>query len=481
MHEADLVANTVTSWLGNPVSRSLLKWVSKRTKGRSKLDVALKHYIGKNERLNLQERIAYSIVKLALDRGATSFGVSKPQLMEALRNPMVRRGIANVLEGIGYYGVQRPQTTAAPFLIVWNFTRQCNLNCKHCYENAGPKPAPDELNTAEAKKAIDEFAEAGVVALSFSGGEPLVRKDFYDVARYAAEKEFYVSVASNGTLISEENARKMKSAGVQYVEISLDGFEKTHDEFRGIHGAWRRAVKGIENSVAAGLDTCVATTVTHYNLAEIPKLVEFIQKELHAKRFIAFNFIPVSRGKEIADQDLTPEEREKLLDFLYSKLVENNSKLDTFSTAPQYAVISHKFAFGPVVATHFTNKSAMEMLRGRTKSLTEFIGGCGAGRLYCGIEPNGDIEPCVFIPLKIGNIRRERLVDVWRNSAVLKKIRNREFFKGCGECEYKYICGGCRARAYAYFNDLQGPDPGCSINQKYWETVMACRTAAPQT
>jgi radical SAM protein with 4Fe4S-binding SPASM domain len=384
---------------------------------------------------------------------------------------MVRRGIANVLEGIGYYGVQRPQTTAAPFLIVWNFTRQCNLRCKHCYENAGPKPAPDELTTEEAKQAIDEFANAGVVALSFSGGEPLARKDFFEVAKYAAEKEFYVSVASNGVLITEEVAQKMKEAGVQYVEISLDGFEKTHDEFRGIAGAWKRAVEGIKNCVEVGLDTCVATTATHYNLKEIPELVKFIEKDLHAKRFIVFNFIPVSRGKEIVNQDLTPTEREELLEFLYSKLIGNNSKLDTFSTAPQYAVTSYKFAFGPVVATHFTNRVAMEMLKGRTKSLTEFIGGCGAGRLYCGIEPNGDIEPCVFIPIKLGNIREQRLVDVWRNSPILKQIRNRDAFEGCGECEYKYICGGCRARAYAYFNNLQGPDPACSINEKYWKRL----------
>jgi len=478
LHEADLVANTVKTWLANPVSKSLLKWVSKRTEKGSKLDVALRRYVGDIKRkLSFQEKIAYLVVRFALDRGSQSFGVSKEQLTEALKNPLVRRGIANVLEGIGYYGVQRPQTTAAPFLIVWNFTKQCNLRCKHCYENAGPKPAPDELTTEEGKKAIDEFAEAGVVALSFSGGEPLMRKDFFEVAKYAADKEFYVSVATNGTLITEKIAQKMKDAGVQYAEISLDGFEKTHDEFRGIPGVWRRSVEGIKNCVKVGLDTGVATTATRYNLKEIPKLAEFVEKDLHARRFIVFNFIPVSRGKEIISQDLTPKEREELLDFLYSKLIDTNCKLDAFSTAPQYAVTSFKYAFGPVVPTHFTNKAAMETLQGRTKSLTEFIGGCGAGRLYCGMEPNGDIEPCVFIPIKVGNIREERLVDIWRNSPVLKKIRNRDVFKGCGECEYKNICGGCRARAYAYFNDLQGPDPGCSINGKYWDEVTRIQIA----
>ena len=476
MHEADLVANTVKTWLGNPISRSLLKWVSKRTENGSKLEVALKKYVGEAEKLSFQERIAYSIVKLALGKGSESFGVSKEQIVESLKNPMIRRALANVLEGIGYYGVQRPQTTAAPFLIVWNFTRQCNLRCKHCYENAGSKPAPDELTTEEAEQAIDGFADAGVVALSFSGGEPLIRKDFFEVAEYAAEREFYVSVASNGTLITEEVAQKMKEVGVQYAEISLDGFEKIHDEFRGMPRAWKRAVEGIKNCVNVGLDTGVATTATHYNFKEIPKLAEFVEKNLRAKRFMVFNFIPVNRGKEIVKQDLTPREREELLSFLYTKLIDKNRELDTFSTAPQYAVTSLKFAFGPVVATHFTNRAATEMLKGRTKSLTEFIGGCGAGRLYCGIEPNGDIEPCVFIPIKVGNIREQSLVDIWRNSPILKQIRSRDAFKGCGECEYKYICGGCRARAYAYFNDLQGPDPGCNINQKYWEEVESSQT-----
>jgi len=114
--------------------------------------VCSKEIQGEQEKLSFQEKLAYAIVKLALNKGSESFGVSKEQLMKSLRNPMVRRGIANVLEGIGHYGVQRPQTTAAPFLVVWNFTKQCNLKCKHCYENAGPKPAPDELTTEEAKK-----------------------------------------------------------------------------------------------------------------------------------------------------------------------------------------------------------------------------------------------------------------------------------------------------------------------------------------
>ena len=157
-------------------------------------------------------------------------------------------------------------------------------------------------------------------------------------------------------------------------------------------------------------------------------------------------------------------EREKLLNYLYKKLVSPECRVSMLSTAPQYTVTSLKYASEPIVATHFTNETATKMLKGRTESLAEFIGGCGAGRLYCGMEPNGDIEPCVFLPIKLGNIREKSLTEIWRNSPILKKIRDRDSFKECGECPYKYVCGGCRARAYAYYNDVQGPDPSCSFN-----------------
>ncbi len=471
--EIDIVVSTVKRWLGNPISRFLLGWLSKRDeKEGSKLEKALRKYAFPEEGVKVNY-LAWLVVKNALDKGASSFGVPKERMIEALKSPIVRRGIANILEGIGYWGVQTPQTTAAPFLIVWNFTKMCNLRCKHCYENAGSYPAPDELTTEEAKRVIDEFKRVGVVAIAFSGGEPLMRKDFFEIARYAVENDFYVSMATNGTLITPRIARKIKETGIEYVEISLDGFEKTHDEFRGIKGAWRRAVEGIKNCVAEGIDTGVATTVTKYNLKEIPEFLEFVERELHPKRFIAFNFVPTGRGKEIIKADLTPKEREELLNFLYGKLIDPNFHMDVLSTAPQYAVTSvNYFAGGPTMVTHFINQEAAEMLKGKAKALAPFIGGCGAGRLYAAVEPNGDVLPCVFIPVKVGNLRNEKLDDIWRNSPILKKIRERNSFEGCGSCPYKEICGGCRARAYGYFRNLQGPDPGCSINEKYWDELV---------
>ena len=166
--------------------------------------------------------------------------------------------------------------------------------------------------------------------------------------------------------------------------------------------------------------------------------------------------------------------REELLSFFYSELIDPNFHMDVLSTAPQYAVTSltffDKFG-GPIIATHCINQKAAEMLKGRARALAPFIGGCGAGRLYTALEPNGDVKPCVFIPIVVGNLRKQSLKEIWLNSPILKKIRERENFESCKSCPYRNVCGGCRARAYGYFGDLQAPDPGCSINEKYWKEL----------
>ncbi|MCD6178005.1 radical SAM protein [bacterium] len=470
--DIDLLVRSVERWLGNPISRALLKHISKRDKdGETIIEKVLRKYTGEKVKVN---GLTYWILKKIIEKELKEFDASVNEIKESLKKPIIRRGIVNILEGIAYWGVTKPQITAAPFLIVWNFTKQCNLRCRHCYENAGPKAAPDELTTKEAKRIIDEFRKLGVVAIAFSGGEPLMRKDFFEIAKYAWSRDFYVSMATNGTLITPEVAKKIKEAGIEYVEISLDGFQETHDKFRGVKGAWRRAVEGIKNCVAEDISTGVATTITKYNLKEIPEFLEFVERELHPRRFIAFNFVPTGRGKEMIEADLSPKEREDLLALLYSKLIDPNFHMDVLSTAPQYAVTSltffDKFG-GPLVATHFINQKAAEMLKGKARALAPFLGGCGAGRLYAALEPNGDLFPCVFIPVKLGNLRKDKLEDIWKHSPVLKKIRERDLFEGCGNCPYKEICGGCRARAYGYFGNLQGADPGCVRNQKYWEKL----------
>ena len=472
MTEEALTIAEIRKWLDNPIAKKFLESTTKEGSNKEPIiESALEHIVFGTE-CGLSCKFYAWFINFIIKKSANTLGSNPDLVLEGLKEPVVRRGIINVLEGIAKFGVQTPQTTAAPFLVVWQFTNACNLKCKHCYASAGKK-GTDELTTEEAKKLIDELALAGVVAIAFSGGEPLVREDFFEVAKYAKERDFYVSVASNGTLITPKVAKKLKEC-VDYVEISLDGIGKIHDKFRGIPGVFKRTIRGIKNCVKIGLDVCIAPTVTKYNLKEIPKILE-LAKKLKVKRFIAFNFVPTGRGKDIVDLDISPEEREEILKFFYSKLLENDYP-DVFSTAPQYSRIAMMTARNdpnaPVLPTHFAGKEAREALKGKTAALSDFIGGCGCGRIYCCIQTNGDIWPCVFMPIRLGNVRKNRFKDVWLGNLILKELRDRSKLKGhCKVCEFRNICGGCRSRAYGYFKDIHAPDPGCIYNKKYWDEL----------
>ena len=178
-----------------------------------------------------------------------------------------------------------------------------------------------------------------------------------------------------------------------------------------------------------------------------------------------YNFIPTGRGKFISTNDLTPGEREEVLQMLWNQL-RKGGKVNVLSTAPQFARVALEQEIGynkKIVPTHFANPE----LSGRLVNLAEFIGGCGCGRFYCAIRANGDIEPCVFFPLKIGNIRDDDFEQLWRTNTILTELRNKDLLEGnCGECEYRYFCGGCRARAYGYTGNYLAPDPGCIRNSR---------------
>lgn len=378
---------------------------------------------------------------------------------EYIKIPSVRRGLALVLEGIAEYGITVPQKLPAPFLVVWNFTNMCNLKCKHCYQRAD-KSMPDELALNEKIAVVDQLDRAYVAALAFSGGEPLIHPDFFAVARKASSRGMYISVATNGTMITRELARKLKEVGVNYVEISLDSSNpRRHDNFRGVSGAWEKAVRGIRSCVEEGLATGVAVTLTKMNYDEMEEIVDLCE-DLGVKRVIFFNFIPTGRGSDIVSWDLTCDEREEALKTIYKLAI--SRKLEVMSTAPQLARVALQESCGRTVApTHFAMGSDPGTL-----ALAEFIGGCGAGRIYAAIEPNGDVTPCVFMPIKVGNLRHESFEDLWNKSPIFLKLRERSAFEEpCGRCQYRFVCGGCRARAYAYVGYITGPDPGC-INFK---------------
>jgi radical SAM protein with 4Fe4S-binding SPASM domain len=311
---------------------------------------------------------------------------------------------------------------------------------------------------------VDQLAEAGVTALAFSGGEPLSRKDFFEVARHSVQHGLYVSVATNGTLLTKENVRKLKQTGVHYVEVSVDGATaRTHDEFRGVPGAFDKAVTGLRNCVEEELCVCIATTATKSNLAEMPAIVD-LAEEIGAERFTYFNFIPTGRGKALFEEDLAPEEREKLMRYLLNRM-SKGCKTTILTTAPQLARVALQCQGTAGTGEVTMSMAHMQTARVSKKAipLADFIGGCGAGRLYCSLSPQGDVHPCVFLPINVGNLKTEKFGDVWLNSRIFNLFRNRENLKGaCGKCDYKYICGGCRARAKAYHDDILESDPGCA-------------------
>ncbi|MCS7103578.1 MAG: radical SAM protein, partial [Candidatus Korarchaeum sp.] len=379
----------------------------------------------------------------------------------------------NILLGIAYYGITRPQKLYSPFMVVWDFTKRCNLSCLHCYANASPLPPPDELKLGEKMEVLRQMDEAGVAAVSFSGGEPLIVPDFWAVAKKAADTGMYVSVATNATMIRPEIAKKLKEIGVRYVEVSLDSPNaESHDSFRGVKGAWERSVEGVRNAKEAGIDVGIAMTVTKRNYKEVADMLR-LAKELNADRFIAFNFIPAGRGRDILDYDLSPKERMEVLELLYSEL---SKGFQAFSTSPVYAVVSLKHADrgGKLTPTHFAELAIPEEYMSAGFALSEFLGGCGAGRIYCSVEHNGDVQPCVFMPVVLGNVLKEGFLNIWQKNELLNKLRDRgRVDYACSSCSYKYICGGCRARALAYYGDPLGPDPSCEFNDELWRELEA--------
>lgn len=451
----------------NPLSRKLLKYTASycsRDRG-SRLDVALRIYSGilRPEDACVKCRLTSKAVSRIVERGAKAFGADLEEVRARLRDSYWRRALVNVVEGLSYFGVKKPFIPGAPFLVVWDVTYACNLRCKHCYANAG-KPLSDELSTEEAKRVIDILDKAGVVSIAWSGGEPLVRPDIFELSKYAADKGIYVAMATNGTLITEETADKLMASGVRFLQISLDGADaKTHDEFRGVPGSWSRAVRGIKIAVKKGFFVNVSTTVTRYNLGEVPRIIELCNS-IGVQWFMMYNFIPTGRGLFICEEDISPEEREKLLKLLWRMLKESGGmKTRVLSTAPQLARVAlSEEGVNVILPTHFYNAKLGRKLSG----LADFIGGCGAGRFYFGLWPNGDMRPCVFFPMKIGNILEigDEFKEWWISNQVLQELRDKDMLQEpCGSCRFRYVCGGCRARAYGYYGDYMAPDPGCIL------------------
>ncbi len=345
-----------------------------------------------------------------------------------------------------------------PLIVSWNVTGACHLRCPHCYLDARGR-WPGEMTTQEGLRLIDQMAGAGTELLILTGGEPLLRKDLPLLAQHAAALGIAVVLGTTGTLITPQKARELKEHGVTAAGISIDSLDAAkHDAFRGVRGAWQRAVNGLDACREAGLDVLVHTTAMRMNQEEVPAIVQFAH-EKGARAFHLFFLVCTGRGEQLTD--LSPKEYETLL----------NSVLDAQEQYPGMMVRAR--------CAPYVGRLAME--RGAPLS---WSAGCLAGTSYCRITPSGDVTPCPYLPTSVGNVREASFTEIWETAPLLARLRPpaRQLGGKCDKCAYSQgdtpTCIGCRARALAMAGDDLAADPWC-LYQPGSETVApAVRPAA---
>jgi radical SAM protein with 4Fe4S-binding SPASM domain len=348
-------------------------------------------------------------------------------------------------------------------LVVWNTTNRCNLRCLHCYIQAEDRTYKNELSTEEAKAMIDDLAQMQVPVLLFSGGEPLLRQDLFELGAYATKKGIRSVISSNGTLITPEMAKKIKDAGFRYVGISIDGSEKTHDHFRKMDGAFKKALEGVRNSLQAGVMSGIRFTVNRHNYADLPEVLDVCEKE-KIPRFCLYHLVYAGRGKEMVSDDITPDETRKMVRMLIEKAKDWCEKgVDT------EILTTDNHADG-IFIKKYLEETEPERAEEVT-TLLEMHGGCSAGTKMSNIDPFGNVHACQFWShVTLGNIRDRKFSEIWRDpdNPILQKMRKKaDFLKGrCGDCTYVNLCAGCRIRAEVVHGDPWAEDPACFLTEE---------------
>lgn len=326
-------------------------------------------------------------------------------------------------------------------IVFWETTARCNLNCLHCRrQDMGPGADARELSTDEAKAWIGGLAEWCRPLLILSGGEPLVRADIFEIAAFASGKGFPVALATNGTLVSSGIAEEIQKAGVRRVSVSLDGAEAaTHDELRGVRGAFKTALAGLRALKSAGVSTQINMTVCRRNRGEVPALFSLVKRE-GADAVHLFLFVPVGCGLAYGkDQELEPGEVEELMRW--------------FHRADGRAGIESRMTCAPQYQRLLAEEGGALAVRPR---------GCLAGRSVCFVSHTGEVYPCGYFPVSAGNIREAGLQAIWEGAPVFGDLRDPDRLGApCGECLYSVACGGCRARAFTATGDYLAGDHTC--------------------
>jgi heme b synthase len=353
-----------------------------------------------------------------------------------------------------------------PRLIFWELTTGCNLRCVHCRASATELSSPDDLNTEESLGLIDQFAEYAPFILVLSGGEPLYRKDVFQLASYATSRGIKVALATNGTLVDENIARRAKEAGIVRVAISLDGADaETHDGFRGIPGSFDRAIHGMKCLQAEGIGVQINSTVTKRNAGQLQRIYD-LALSLKAVALHTFLLVPVGCGLEIAEAQMIPaEEYERLLNWFYDREKEAKIELKATCSPHYYRVRRQRMAEDRRNGIETLTASGAAFgasPHSRHPDLSAVTRGCLAGTGVCFVSHKGQVQPCGYLPLAAGDLRQQTFRDVWENSTLFESLRDTDNLEGkCGCCEFRNVCEGCRARAYADTGNYLGEEPHC--------------------
>ncbi len=366
-----------------------------------------------------------------------------------------------------------------PRLVFWETTAGCNLACIHCRRiTVADQLVPQDLKTDEAFTLIDQIAAFARPIFVLSGGEPLFRPDIFDIARYAADAGLIVALATNGTLIDAEVARKIKDSGVARVSVSFDGADApTHDIFRG-QGAFDRAVLGIQHLNEVGVPFQINTTVANHNAHQMPDTVA-LAKRLGAQALHLFLLVPVGCGVEIADeQQISAEEYERILNWMYDAEMEEEDLELKATCAPHYfRIVRQRQAQERrqgIVRQRPNSMNRQDQAGGHGHGgngahpggrhpMNAATKGCLAGTGVCFISHRGEVFPCGYLPVEAGNIRVQPFQEIWEGSPLFAELRNPDLLTGkCGLCEFKNVCGGCRARAYGMTYEYLGEEPFCT-------------------
>jgi heme b synthase len=345
----------------------------------------------------------------------------------------------------------------APRIIAWEITRSCNLSCVHCRAAAEFGHYHGELSLDEIKATIDNIVTISNPIIILTGGEPLMRPDIWEIVDYAHEKGAMPVIGTNATLITEDIAAKMAEHKIPRISVSIDfPTAEGHDKFRGQPGCFEETIRGIKMAKAHGVGVQINTTVTTHN-AHLLEEIHDLAESLNVDAFHIFMLVPTGRGSELLAQELPPEEYERVLTWAYYR--QQTSPLHFKPTdSPHYYRIIRQLA-----------KAEGKKVTREEYGLDAMTRGCLGGITFCFISHVGDIQPCGYFDRQLGNVKEKPFSDIWTESNVFNDLRDYSLLKGkCGACEYKAVCGGCRARALELTGDYLAAEPYCAYVPPGW-------------